>query len=147
MHSNRTLFISVIVAAVLMFGLAWWLRGDSSDTNTDETPTPTASVSASATPAPKAVLHTVRLTANGVEPKTLTIRAGDSVSFTNDGNTDFWPASDPHPSHTLCPGFDARRSLASGDMYTLAFTSARTCTYHNHLDPFNDAQKGTIIVQ
>ena len=153
MNSNKNLIIGAIVlVAIVLIG---WLvlrdhSGDSLDTATatpSSSASPTARPSASASTTPKAVIHTVQLTAQGVTPKTLTIRVGDAVTFTNMTSTRWWPASDPHPTHTLCPGFDADRGLGYKESYTLTFATARTCTYHNHLDATNPADQGTIIIQ
>jgi plastocyanin len=151
MHSHRTLLVACLIVAAVALAAGLWLRGDN-DELPEASPTPTASAMA-ATPTPARTMapapraHTVRLTASGVSPKALTIRAGDSVTFSNDSGPDFWVASDPHPSHGLCAGFDARRGLKQGDSYTLAFTTRATCSYHNHLDAANSSQRGTIIVE
>jgi len=143
--STRTIIIIGVIVVVLAFigGIALQKSRDSVDN-----PTPSESVTVSPTPTATAtaspVMHTVRRTQGSVAPATLTINAGDSVTFINDATSGFWPASDPHPSHTLCPGFDARRALQQGETYTLAFTQARTCTYHNHLAP---NETGTIIIR
>jgi plastocyanin len=89
----------------------------------------------------------VRLTEQGPVPKTLTVRAGDTVTFRNVADIAYWPASNPHPTHTDCPGFDALRGLKIDESYTLTFAQVRTCGYHNHLDPANSSAWGTIIVQ
>jgi plastocyanin len=145
--STRTIIIIGAIVVVLAFvgGIALQKSRDSVD---NPTPTPSASasptptVTATVTPAP--VTHTIRRTEGVLNPASLTIRVGDTVVFVNDGTSGFWPASDPHPTHTLCPGFDARRALQKGETYTLAFTQARTCTYHNHLAP---NEQGTINVR
>lgn len=77
-------------------------------------------------------------------PASLTIKAGDIVVFKNESNTSFWPASDPHPTHTNYPGFDAGKAIAAGSTFEFKFTKVGTWGYHNHLNP---AQHGTIKVQ
>lgn len=144
--TNRTLIIIGAIVVVLAFLGGMALQ---KGRNTEETPTPTPTVSpsVSATPTPTPVTYIIRRTDSGVTPKSLTIQVGDTVRFINDGTSDWWPASDPHPTHTLCPGFDARRALQQGESYELTFEQARTCTYHNHVAPADAAQQGTIIVQ
>lgn len=152
-YSNKTLVIGGIVIAVVAFFAGRWLLNGPSVDNGGASPSPSAMVGKTPsprprlTPTPSPLIYIVRLTQSGPQPKTLTVRAGDSVSFINGTDAPYWPASDPHPTHNLCPGFDARRGLKLGDGYTLMFSARRTCTYHNHLDPFNVALKGTIIVQ
>ncbi len=145
MHSTKTLIIACIAVAVVAAGIVLivWKAGPADD---ESTPTPTP-VAESATPTPAARSYTVRLETSGVTPKTLTIDAGDTVTFLNDTDLAWWPASDPHPAHTDCPGFDALRSLNRGESYTLTFRDVRTCGYHNHVDASDAAQRGTIIVQ
>ncbi len=55
-----------------------------------------------------------------------------------------WPASDPHPNHGLCKGFDAKKALAKGQSYSFTFLETKTCTYHDHL---NSVLKGTISIK
>ena len=81
--------------------------------------------------------NVVKFTDNGLEPSTLTIKSGDTVTFENDSSDDAWPASNVHPTHLLYPGFDAKkpfcpatptrspsRRLAAGGITT---TWSRTC--------------------
>ena len=156
MNSSKNVIIgAVVVVAVVLIGWLVLRNGETVDNtggvtlsptvSSSRTPLPTRSVTPLATP--KATLRTIHLTAQGVTPKTLTIRVGDAVSFINDTGTSWWPASDPHPTHTLCSGFDAQRSLGVGESYTLTFSVARTCTYHNHRDASNPAYQGAIIIQ
>lgn len=152
MHSTKTLLIAVLVIAAVAFATGFLLRDGDNVDNTDPTPVPMISSTPSTTPQAAAptrtpVIHTIRLTAAGPVPKTLTVIAGDGVQFTNESDTAYWVASDPHPAHDQCPGLDARRSLGRGERYGLAFPAARTCGYHNHLDPLNNAFRGTIVVQ
>ncbi|HTP56959.1 MAG TPA: hypothetical protein VMJ72_01630 [Candidatus Paceibacterota bacterium] len=146
MHSTKTLFIACVVVAVVAAGIVLivWKGGGSND---ESTPTPTDYVYATYTPAATPQLYTVRLTASGVQPSTTTIRTGDSVEFVNDTGVAFWPASDTYPTNDICPGFDALRSLGQGETYTITFTEARTCPFHNNVDASNASEHGTIIVQ
>ena len=80
-------------------------------------------------------VHTVEINSDGFSPSSLTIRAGDTVTFVNNDTTQHWPASDVHPTHTLCPGFDALRGLNPTETYSRTFTEAGTCPMHDHLFP------------
>lgn len=77
-------------------------------------------------------------------PATLTIKNGDIVNFKNQSSSSFRPASDPHPTHTNYPEFDAKQPIAAGGNYQFKFTKSGTWGYHNHLNP---TVTGTIIVQ
>ncbi|MEK7514906.1 MAG: hypothetical protein AAB608_00795 [Patescibacteria group bacterium] len=105
---------------------------------------PTATLKPSVSSTPQNYVITIR--ADGVAPKELTIRPGDSVTFKNEGLEGAWPASDPHPSHTLCPFFDADKRMAIGETYTVTFPEVKTCSFHNHTNP-SSAFRGTIRVQ
>lgn len=140
--------ICVIIAAVAFIG-GYFLRGSNSEQEEAlQSASPTPSVSASASPtaavAYKPVSYTVKLTSGGLSPASLSILAGDTVTLVNNTDAAFWPASNPHPTHTDCPGFDAKRGLRNGESYTLTFSKIQTCGYHNHLDP---AMRGTITVR
>lgn len=86
----------------------------------------------------------VSITANGFSPATITIHQGDYVMFTNKDTEPHWPASNPHPSHTDYPGFDAKHALSPGQTYTFKFDRVGTWGYHDHLNP---STGGTVIVK
>lgn len=99
--------------------------------------------------------NVVIYTANGYEPSTLTIKAGETVTFKNESGQSMWTASNVHPSHTLydgqnldahCPdtagtAFD---QCATGDEYSFTFTKAGSWGYHNHI---SSNHMGTIVVE
>lgn len=122
------------------------------NTNSSAQPSVSASVNTNfaITPAPTPnpgnqlqSMAVVNITASGFSPSPLTIKAGRTVNFVNQDSAPHWPASDPHPIHTLYPGFDALKGLAQGENYSFTFTRVGTWTYHDHLHP---TTKGTIIV-
>lgn len=94
----------------------------------------------------------------GYSPQSITVKSGSSVTFTNEGSRQNWPASDIHPTHTLYPGssiqkcetserttiFDACRGLSNGEKWPFTFTHKGAWRYHNHLAPNHT---GTIIVE
>lgn len=85
----------------------------------------------------------VTYTDAGFAPASVTVKAGAVVTFVNEGNGPMWVASDPHPSHSLLPGFDAKKNVLKGEAYEYTFAKAGTWTYHNHLNP---GMTGTVIV-
>lgn len=93
---------------------------------------------------PSAMQATVSITDAGFSPATLTVKAGTTVTFVNNGTGPHWPASDPHPIHTDLSGFDAKRGLNPGETYSFTFTTVGTHGMHDHLHP---SAKGSIIVQ
>lgn len=77
-------------------------------------------------------------------PSQLTIKNGDVVVFKNASDTGFWPASAPHPAHTVYPEFDPKKSVAAGQTWQFKFTKTGTWSYHDHLNP---SAFGKITVQ
>lgn len=86
---------------------------------------------------------TVTLTANGFSPTSLTIKAGQTVTWMNKSGEGATVNSDPHPVHTAYPPLNLG-SLPDGGTLSLTFDKLGTYGYHNHLSP---SERGTIIVQ
>lgn len=92
-------------------------------------------------------VHTVRITVDGFVPAALTVKKGDSVTWTNESGRDVWPASAMHPTHAVYPGssiskcgtadeptiFDACRGIPSGGSWSFVFNEMGTWRYHDHL--------------
>lgn len=68
-------------------------------------------------------------------PSQMTIKNGDVVIFKNESDEDFWPASGPHPTHTVYPEFDPRKPVAAGQTWKFKFTRVGSWSYHDHLNP------------
>lgn len=151
-HSTKVVIALCAAVAVVAFIGGYFLRDQKAEDDTaNATATPKVSVVKTVTPtatvASKPVSYTVKLTATGLSPASLTVKRGDTVTILNTSGVSFWPASNPHPSHSDCPGFDALRGLSNGESYTVTFSSIQTCGYHNHLDPANASMQGTITVR
>lgn len=99
------------------------------------------------TPGPSGA--TITIGANGaVSPAQVTIAVGQSVTFVNNNSRGHDMSSDPHPSHTDCPQVNAVGTLATGQTkLTNAFTTARTCGFHDHNQPENSSLQGRIVIQ
>lgn len=87
---------------------------------------------------------TVSITSSGFVPATVTVKAGQAVTWKNTATSTHWPASNPHPEHTGLSGFDALRGLSAGETYSYTFARAGTFPYHDHLNPL---LTGTVIVE
>lgn len=162
MKASSAIAVAVVIFALLVVG--WALFAPSKSTTvlapTPEeaaptpvpatfgevaTGTPTPSPTASPSPAGGAQTQaTVSITDTGFVPTTLTVPAGTTVKFVNNGQGSHWPASDPHPVHNGLAGFDALGALATGDSYSFTFAKVGSWGYHDHLRP---EVKGTVIVQ
>ncbi|MEX0649528.1 MAG: cupredoxin domain-containing protein [Candidatus Andersenbacteria bacterium] len=87
---------------------------------------------------------TIRMSETGFSPPQLTVDAGTTVTFVNDGQALHWPASDLHPTHDALPGFDARQGLTTGATYSYTFTEVGTWRFHDHLNP---SATGAVVVR
>ena len=57
-------------------------------------------------------------------------------------------SSDPHPQHTDCTEINQVGFLSSGESrQTGNFNTARTCSYHDHIQSRNTSLQGTITIQ
>ena len=96
--------------------------------------------------------NTVKITSSGFEPKTLTVKAGTTVTFVNEDSNKHWPASAMHPTHAVYPEsggcigskFDACKGLAQGESFSFTFNEKGSWKYHDHL---NVPSTGTIAVE
>jgi plastocyanin len=123
-------------------------------TPTAPAPTPTPPVAATPTPsaprpspatfsdgsevdnmAPDVLVTEVVYDGTSFTPKTVNIKVGDIVIFRNKSTNSFWPASAPHPSHTIYPEFDAKKEIAAGGKFEFKFTKEGKWNYHDHLNP------------
>ena len=109
--------------------------------------TPGGGGSGSGSPGP--VGATVTIGANGVvTPTQVTVSVGQSVTFVNNHDRRHDVTSDPHPTHTDCPPMGPVGNLTAGQTKTTnAFTTARTCGFHDHDDPDNPNLRGRIVIQ
>lgn len=88
--------------------------------------------------------YVIHRTAYGFEPRSLLIRAGDTVTFKSTTGEEFWPASGSHPTHQLYPEFDPKRPLAPNESWSFTFTRPGVWAFHDHLA---SKFQGSILVQ
>ena len=138
MHTRLTVLAS---AATLLIGAAACGGGGSSNAGGGGS-TPT-----SPTPAPGGSA-TITITSSGVSPRSVTISAGQRVTFVNNDSRAHDMASDPHPGHTDCPALNdvgflsANQSRTSGNLNT-----PRTCRFHDHNRDTDTSLQGSIVIQ
>ena len=89
----------------------------------------------------------ITMNESGFHPELLTLKQGDIVLFTNAGESDHWPASDIHPTHTIYPGsninkcestphgFDACKGVLPGESWNFTFRIGGEWRCHDHLAP------------
>jgi plastocyanin len=92
---------------------------------------------------------TITINASGVvEPKQIEIQVGSRVIFTNSDRVPHEMASDPHPTHEICPPINEVSALAPGQSrQTGVFTVARSCGFHDHGQSENTSLQGTIVIR
>lgn len=92
---------------------------------------------------------TITMTSGGINPSSVTIAVGQSVTFVNNDTKSHEIASDPHPIHGSCPSIEnGLGTIAAGQTkLTQGFAGAGTCTFHDHLDNTNRAFQGSIRIQ
>ena len=79
-------------------------------------------------------LHvSVVLTDEGFVPQSIRIKKGTTVTFTTTRENEFWPASNPHPSHFIYSGFDPREPIQPGDSWSYTFERVGVWEYHDHV--------------
>lgn len=158
---NKKIWFVILAAVVVLAGIVYFNQGNNSDntavpygSENNSQPstqgkqgTSGAKSTSGAWTAPKT--YTVNLTDTGPQPSILDISTGDTVKFVNTGTRPYWVASDPHPTHELCPGFDAVHGLVHGEAWshTFKFSAPKTCFYHNHVDITTSWYKGTINIK
>lgn len=86
---------------------------------------------------------TIVRTADGYEPNEVTIKKGDIILWTNEGDEFHWPASDLHPTHGIYPEFDPLKPLAPGEEWKFRFDEAGIWKFHDHI---RANEVGTITV-
>lgn len=137
--NTKTGWIIVTVAGVIIVAAAVWLLRVPSANNV---PIPRETQENGA--AGSGATHRVKMKDNAFAPEELSIKAGDTVIFDNEDEVAHWPASGVHPTHLLCPGFDALKALEQGESYSFTFANPGTCPMHDHLLP---SMTGKIIVE
>ena len=85
----------------------------------------------------------VTVTSAGFSPETVTIKAGETVKWTNNDTADHHVASSVHPSHLLYPALNLGVVKPKASVM-LKFPTAGTYKYHDHLHP---SLSGVVVVQ
>lgn len=86
----------------------------------------------------------VKFKNDSFEPNKLEINLDDEVTFINESNGSFWPASNIHPTHGIYPEFDPKKAIKKGKSWSFKFTKVGEWKYHDHLNPHI---RGTVIAR
>jgi len=106
---------------------------------------------------PPAGVHIIEMSSLGFSPALININVGDEVIFLGIDESNRWPASNVHPTHTSYPGsgiqkcemaekntiFDSCGSIAGGKEWSFIFNEIGEWNYHDHMEP---SKSGKIIV-
>lgn len=88
--------------------------------------------------------QTVTIDANGFSPKNVTIKAGESVTWSNKDTAVHEVNSVIHPTHQVYPPLNTIGLLKAGQQKSLSFPDKGTYKFHDHLNP---QFSGAVTVQ
>jgi plastocyanin len=142
--SSRNITIAVVAVLVLLFGA--WIFTKSNNSAQTPTVTQTQSTPTDAMSSSSAAMHDniVTISSTGFSPATITIKAGEAVTWSNTDTALHQVNSDPHPVHTDYPPLNTVGQIPAGSKKSLTFPATGTYKYHDHLHP---SFTGTVIVQ
>lgn len=145
---SRNTVVAVVVVLVLIIGV-WFLTRPAQQviqapqaTNAPIS-TDSASPSIATSDATITEQNLVNIFSNGFIPKSITIKLGDTITWTNVDTENHNVSSDNHPTHLLNP-FLNLGMIKPSESKTLTPQKAGTFTYHDHLNP---SLTGSITVQ
>ena len=147
---NKPRNIALVIVAVLVIGgIALTLSNQKKTTTSTAQPTPTPSTTttspdASPTQSPEQSQATI-ISYNGssFSPADTTVKSGQTVTFKNSSSIPVQVDSDPHPIHTDDTDLNIG-SIDPGQSKTITVTKTGSFGFHNHLNP---TQKGHITIQ
>jgi plastocyanin len=91
---------------------------------------------------------TFTITATGVSPKEVRIKAWNYVTFVNMDNRSHAIASDPVDLHTQCPPLNRVGVLLPGESRdTGTLNLPGTCGFHDHNNTLDTTVQGRIVVE
>lgn len=99
-------------------------------------------------PPPSGVAATVvTITASGTSPQNPNVPLGGRIRWVNNDNRVHEMSSDPHPEHNQCPALNTAAIAPGQSRETQNLVTARTCGYHDHLNPETTSLQGTVTIQ
>lgn len=144
---NRNIVIASVVVLALIVG-GWFLTRPKQtmapEVITQDTQVPVSTQSATATD--EAMVKEkvmVTISPQGFSPKDITVKVGDSITWTNGDSANHTVSSDNHPVHTLYPFLNLGKIMPA-ETKSVMFEKAGKYTYHDHLNPSNT---GSVTVE
>lgn len=138
---SKNVITFVVVTLLLVVG-GWLLTRPKQTMAPSEVAQPTQTPASTQSAAPSAS-SLVTITASGFSPKSITVKLGDTITWTNSDNASHTVNSDPHPTHTLYPFLNLGQ-ITSGKKKSVTISKIGTYTYHDHLNP---SLTGAIAVE
>jgi len=89
----------------------------------------------------------ITITAAGADQRTLTVPLGTRIRWVNSDTRNHEMSSDSHPEHNQCPELNSRVLTPGQSHETNNLVTARTCGFHDHLNPDQANLKGTITIR
>jgi len=139
---SKNLIIALIIIILLVGGF-FLFRNTGVTPAPAQPPTPIVSEQETTVPTQEIQGATITISATGFDPKTITIKAGETVRWENKSGKDVVINSAPHPVHTDYPPLNLG-VVADGGSASLVFDKSGTFRFPNHLSP---SQFGSIEVQ
>lgn len=87
---------------------------------------------------------TVEMREEGFVPERVQVDRGTRVTFVTSRDGQFWPASNPHPSHSFYYGFDPREPIEPDSSWTFVVEEPGVWGYHDHIRSY---YAGTLYVE
>ena len=98
-------------------------------------------------PGPGGSVTTITITASGADQRNLTVALGTRIRWVNNDTRSHEMSSDPHPEHNQCSEINSRVLTPGQSQETNNLVTARTCGFHDHLNPDQASLKGTITIR
>ncbi|EKD90683.1 MAG: plastocyanin/azurin family copper binding protein [uncultured bacterium] len=147
--NSRNLIIAIVVIVLLGAGGWYFLNSQNAQSPQDPAPTLTPQSMTQDEQAPStdssqtASEAAVKITSSGFEPQTITIKAGETLTWTNSDTADHTVNSAVHPTHQVYPPLNVG-NIPQGGSKSLMFPDKGTYKYHDHLNP---TLFGTVAVE
>lgn len=139
---SKNLLVTLVVVGVIVVAGMWLLKGSSKEAPQPQYQQTTSQTSASPS-ATEAVKNIVTITSAGFIPQSITVKAGDTVSWVNQDSKSHAVNSAVHPTHLVYPPLNLG-NLKPGEEKSLSFPEAGTYKYHDHLNP---SLTGSVVVE
>ncbi len=89
----------------------------------------------------------ITITANGADQRNLTVPLGTRIRWVNNDTRAHEMSSDPHPEHDICPEINGGLLAPGQYKETNNLVTARTCGFHDHLNPTQQNLTGRITIR